>query len=57
MNLTYKKIKYRNYLNLNSLEEKIFLFHSDFKSLLATNNLIACIDEVSDRRFKNSHIA
>jgi len=46
MNLTYKKIKYRNYLNLNSLKEKIFLFRSDFKSLLATNNLIACIDEV-----------
>lgn len=46
MNLSYKKIKYRNYLNYQLLEEKIKLFRTKFKSLLANNHLIACIDEV-----------
>ena len=46
MNLSHKKIKYRNYLNYQLLDEKIKIFRTKFKSLLANNPLIACIDEV-----------
>jgi transposase len=46
MNLSYKKIRYRNYLNNELLEKKIKLFRSEFKTLTINNPLIACIDEI-----------
>ena len=46
LKFSYKKIKYANYCNENTLKDKTNTFCSQFKTLYNSNNLIACIDEV-----------
>jgi transposase len=46
LNLSYKKNKFRNYINLQVLKDKIFTFKNNFKTLFKNNKFIACIDEV-----------
>lgn len=46
INLTYKKVKYANFLNENSLKQKTIDFHNTFKNKIKSVNFIASIDEV-----------
>ena len=46
LKFSYKKIKYANYSNENTLKVKTNTFCSEFKKLYNSNTLIACIDEV-----------
>ena len=46
LNFSYKKIKYANYCNENTLKDKTNTFCGEFKKLYNSNTLIACIDEV-----------
>ena len=51
LKFSYKKIKYANYSNENTLKDKTNTFCSEFKKLYNSNTLVACIDEVN--RVKN----